>query len=399
MSQFTYEPVNTSCVNVYKQLYGDELSWTSDSKNKRKALSFMNTGQGRYESGSPFQSVDACVYPPEAKDLMRLDNSCMMMNSDTGTVVDANYEPTSQGFLSIDGREREQQIKSGRNVYPSEGCSIHTYDKDALKSATNSSKDVLNAENNKELKCIQDKINAIVNEINDLIKVKVPKQQRDLDNSIYNYNVTVNNCTYHDNWQKWYMQYGKPWATSYLSMLMYYLNWMKTDYWNAVNEYGKWRASQCNSRRRGWKNDSRGPGNWNYCMDVYGYSRQPYGEIVGWDCHGDTNQQWDIVDGSMIVSKHSGMCLDVLGWGTADGTKLIQWPCHGGANQRFFTTGNGDIRPRHAPNKCIDPAGDGGNGSPLVLWPCVQDGTYRYQDQKWKFDGVGSKYKFNMQNV
>lgn len=407
MSQFTYEPVNTSCVNVYKDLYGDELNWASDSKNKRKALAFMNTGQGRSDVGNPFGVVNSCVYPKEAKGTMKLNGSCMMMNSDTNSVVDANYEPTTDGLLDIDNQVREQQIRDGKGVYPSQGCSVATFDKDLLKSATNSSKDILNAENNKELQCLQGQINATIAEINDLINVKVPRQQQLLNNAIYNYNVTLNNCNYHDWWQRWFMQYGKPWANSYLSGLQNYLNWLRNDYWHAVNNYGKWRASMCNSRNRGFKNDSRGPGNWNYCMDVYGYSRENGGRVVGWDCHGDVNQQWEIVNdghyGSKIVSKLTGKCLDVYGWGTADGTGLVQWDCHGGTNQRFVTTGNGDLRPVHTHvrglNKCIDPAGVGENGGQLVVWPCQRNGAYRYQDQKFKYTGVGGNRNFNMQNI
>lgn len=420
MSQFTYEPVNTSCVSVYNQLYGDELKWTSDSKNKRKALAFMNTGQGRNDNAAPFQKIDSCVYPSEAKTVMKLDNTCMMMNSDTNTVLDANYEPTYAGFLNIDTQERQQQVMKGQSVYPSEGCGVHTFDKKSLKSAINTSKDILNADNNKELKCIQDKINATLNEINDFINVKVPAQQKALDKAIYNYNVTLNNCNYHDWWQKWYMQYGQPWAVNYLSTLQSYLNWMRNDYWNAVNDYGKWRADQCNANKKGFKNNSRGPGDkpeqWNYCMDVYRWSHAPGGEVVGWDCHGGQNQQWETVNdnlpGSMIKSIESGMCLDVAGSGTESGTKLIQLPCHGGPNQRFGTTNGTDIRPLHTENlaikakrqgktpkyMCIDPSGYGENGQQLELFPC-ENGVNRYQDQKWKYEGVGNKYKFNMQNV
>ncbi len=399
MSQFTYEPVNTSCVNKYKSLYGDELNWTSDSKSKRKALAFMNTAQGRSDTGLPFSEIGACVYPNEAKSTMKLNNTCMMINSDTNSIIDANYEPSTGGVLDIDTQVREDQIRQGRGVYPSQGCSVATFDNDSLRNATNSSKDMINAENAKELQCLQNQINARIAEINELVNVRVPQQQRLLDSAIYNYNVTVNNCNYHDWWQRWYLQYGKPWAISYLTSLQNYLRWLRTDYWNAVNNYGNWLSSVCNSRKYGWRNDSRGPGNWNYCMDVYGWSTSPLTNIVGWDCHGGKNQQWEWYGGDMIRSRHSGMCLDVYGWRRDVGTPLIQYPCHGGANQRFFVDGNGALHPRHAPDKCIDPSGVGENGGTLVLWPCQPNGAYRYQDQRWSYSPVGGSSSFSMQNI
>jgi hypothetical protein len=50
--------------------------------------------------------------------------------------------------------------------------------------------------------------------------------------------------------------------------------------------------------------------------------------------NGNTNQIFDLQDGK-IVARHSGKCLDVLGFSLQDGGAVGQWDCHGQANQRW----------------------------------------------------------------
>jgi hypothetical protein len=76
------------------------------------------------------------------------------------------------------------------------------------------------------------------------------------------------------------------------------------------------------------------------CLEVAGWSREPYGRIQQWDFHGGDNQLWwveEVGDGTYALSsKHSGKYLDVLGNGLDNGTPLVQYDWHGGDNQRWW---------------------------------------------------------------
>jgi len=70
------------------------------------------------------------------------------------------------------------------------------------------------------------------------------------------------------------------------------------------------------------------------CLDV------PANSAAGtrvriWDCGGGTNQQWNLNSNGTISNVQSGLCLDVNGAGTANGTAVVVWGCHTGANQRW----------------------------------------------------------------
>ncbi|MEV6237631.1 ricin-type beta-trefoil lectin domain protein [Lentzea sp. NPDC051838] len=65
----------------------------------------------------------------------------------------------------------------------------------------------------------------------------------------------------------------------------------------------------------------------------------------------------------------SGRCLDVTGAGTANGTQMITWDCHSGSNQQF--TQNGQAL--QVSGKCLD-----GSGTQARLWDCTGG-----DNQKW----------------
>lgn len=392
MSQLKYLPVNTSCVN--------KATGSANQKGNRKVLAFMNTGQGRYGDGD-FEEIPSCVFPKETHTTMSLDN-CMMRTSDTNTIVNADFTNTTSGKLDIDRTNAAKQIQRGEGVYPI-GCSISTTDGNKFSNAINKSRQMLEYNNEKELKCLQANIDALNAEIADLRDVQIPNQQTTLDKANADYDATLADCNYHIWWKQWALDTGIPKLKSQIEEARKQFDWTHNDYWNQVNNLGKWWADKCNGNSYGlWRNDSRGPGNWEYCMDVYQYRTDEASPIVGWTCHGGPNQRWNIIDNEILQSQHSGMCLDVLYAGTDAGTPLIQYPCHGGANQRFFSTigpdGGRDLRPRHAPNMCVDPSGYGADGEQLVLWPCDADGENRYQDQRWDYKPYGN-YKFEMRNL
>ncbi|SDD69804.1 ricin-type beta-trefoil lectin domain protein [Glycomyces harbinensis] len=100
------------------------------------------------------------------------------------------------------------------------------------------------------------------------------------------------------------------------------------------------------------------------CVDVVSASTANGAEIIQWDCHGGSNQQWllqDVGGGHVqIVSPASGKCLDVDAASTADNARVLLWSCNGGANQqwqlRAVSGGHVEIVARHS-GKCLDVAG------------------------------------------
>lgn len=114
------------------------------------------------------------------------------------------------------------------------------------------------------------------------------------------------------------------------------------------------------------------------CVDVVSASTADGAEIIQWDCHGGTNQQWEArpaADGHVqLVSRHSGKCLDVSGASTADNARVILWSCHGGTNQqwRLRDTGGGyvEIVARHS-GRCLEVIGSSTvNGTRLQQYGC-----------------------------
>ncbi|WP_233166671.1 PHB depolymerase family esterase [Micromonospora sp. Rc5] len=71
------------------------------------------------------------------------------------------------------------------------------------------------------------------------------------------------------------------------------------------------------------------------CLDASGAGTSNGTPVIIWDCHGGTNQQWNVNADGTITNAQSGLCLDASGLGTANGTKIILWSCSGQANQRW----------------------------------------------------------------
>lgn len=91
---------------------------------------------------------------------------------------------------------------------------------------------------------------------------------------------------------------------------------------------------------------------------------------------------------AMLVSKMGAKCLDVEG-SIGQGRRLIGWACHGGTNQQFLIEGQaGQIR---IGGYCLDAKGGQGNdGDEIVLWPCARnaDGSDSYvRHQLWTLRG------------
>jgi hypothetical protein len=71
------------------------------------------------------------------------------------------------------------------------------------------------------------------------------------------------------------------------------------------------------------------------CLDVPNSSTTNGTAAIIWDCHGGTNQQWNLNANGTITGVQSGLCLDVSGAATANGSKIQLWSCHGGTNQQW----------------------------------------------------------------
>nr|WP_100444534.1 family 43 glycosylhydrolase [Glycomyces xiaoerkulensis] len=124
------------------------------------------------------------------------------------------------------------------------------------------------------------------------------------------------------------------------------------------------------------------------CVDVLSASTENGAEIVQWDCHGGSNQQWDlreVGDGYVeIVSQSSGKCLDVEGQSTDNNAAILQWDCWGGANQQWEVRDAGgevEIVARHS-GKCLDVvSASTENGARLQQYDC-----FGAANQRWGLD-------------
>ncbi|GAB3652929.1 RICIN domain-containing protein [Glycomyces tarimensis] len=122
--------------------------------------------------------------------------------------------------------------------------------------------------------------------------------------------------------------------------------------------------------RYGWGDDVSGGGgqfadivnrNSGKCVDVVSGSTQNGAEIIQWDCHGGSNQQWQLQDAGggyyRIVSQAAGKCLDVDAASTADNARILLWTCSSGTNQQWQLrdagSGHVEIVARHS-GKCLD---------------------------------------------
>ncbi|WP_030159665.1 RICIN domain-containing protein [Glycomyces sp. NRRL B-16210] len=114
------------------------------------------------------------------------------------------------------------------------------------------------------------------------------------------------------------------------------------------------------------------------CVDVVNGSSADGTEIIQYDCHGGSNQQWELIDAGggyhRIVSQASGKCLDVDAASTANNARVLLWSCNGGTNQQWQlrTTGNYvEIVARHS-GKCLDVISSStANGARLQQYDCV----------------------------
>jgi len=73
----------------------------------------------------------------------------------------------------------------------------------------------------------------------------------------------------------------------------------------------------------------------NKCLDANNQGTANGTAAIIWDCHGGSNQQWNVNANGTITGVQSGRCLDASGAGTANGTRIQLWACNGGGNQQW----------------------------------------------------------------
>ena len=112
------------------------------------------------------------------------------------------------------------------------------------------------------------------------------------------------------------------------------------------------------------------------CLDVVSARAENGANVQQWDCHGGTNQKWELVpDGKhhQIKVLHSGKCLDVVVASKDNGANVQQWDCHGGTNQKWELVPDGknfQIKAVHS-GKCLDVVvASKDNGANIQQWDC-----------------------------
>jgi len=106
----------------------------------------------------------------------------------------------------------------------------------------------------------------------------------------------------------------------------------------------------------------------NRCLDVNGGSQTDGTNVIIWDCHGGTNQQWTVASNKQI-SVFGNKCLDAPG--TSAGARIRIMTCGSGTNQQWNVNPDGTITGVQS-GLCLDVTGAAtANGSAVELWTCT----------------------------
>lgn len=116
---------------------------------------------------------------------------------------------------------------------------------------------------------------------------------------------------------------------------------------------------------------------WNgKCLDVPAWNFGDGVRVQLWDCARSTNQQWQLVDGT--VRTQNGQCLDVAWGAVGDGAPVQIATCSGSPAQQWVLSDAGDLVNPQA-GRCLDVTDwNAANGARLQIWTCA--GT---ANQKW----------------
>lgn len=111
------------------------------------------------------------------------------------------------------------------------------------------------------------------------------------------------------------------------------------------------------------------------CIDVPGGSIADGNQLVIWNCHGGSNQQFQFGGSGEI--RIGGKCVDAAGGAGRAGDKIILWNCSGGANQQWSIDRFGQVKGINS--LCLDiEGGASGAGARLILWNCNLGNNQRW---------------------
>jgi hypothetical protein len=96
-------------------------------------------------------------------------------------------------------------------------------------------------------------------------------------------------------------------------------------------------------------------------VDVTGANSANGTQLIVWDCHTNTNQQFAQSGQAMQVL---GKCLDAPN-NAASGARVQIWDCHGGANQQWNVTSSGTVTSVQT-GLCLDVTGTANNAAVTV---------------------------------
>ena len=138
-------------------------------------------------------------------------------------------------------------------------------------------------------------------------------------------------------------------------------SWVKTEVWKFFT--GDTTPSPTSFRLRG---EASGR-----CLDVSGAAAANGTQLITWDCHTNSNQQFTRNGQALQVL---GKCLDEP-TGAVSGARVQIWDCHGGANQSWNVSG-GTVTSAQT-GLCLT-SGGSGNGAAVTVATC-RGGA----DQRW----------------
>lgn len=205
----------------------------------------MNRGQAKYNNN--FQELDACVYPSETLNLLKLNN-CILTQD--GNILNTKFV-SSEGIpidinpQNLNAIEKvNEDIIAGKSIFPSQGCAINTYNNNNFIDAVQNSGIVIDAENEKILNALRFQIAQLNDEIDNLKNVKVPNQQNKLNEAVKLYEQTKADCNYQIWLTTWLNNVGIPWAQNASQQWINAINILQGT-WNSVNAEGLSWAEKC----------------------------------------------------------------------------------------------------------------------------------------------------------
>jgi glucose/arabinose dehydrogenase len=128
----------------------------------------------------------------------------------------------------------------------------------------------------------------------------------------------------------------------------------------------------------------------NMCADVSGRSTASGGDVIQWNCNGQTNQAWAFthLGGGIyeIRAVHSNLCLGVAGNSATNGADVVQLTCNASSGQRWLVrpvsgqSGVFELLAQTGSERCLDVFGvSTAAGADIVQWACLGGANQRFR--------------------